>query len=333
MSTTYAESVKFIEQLGMKSRVASNVVLVQKALDRGIKPTRSDSGRSFVLKQGTRTHWWRGGNSSLNSQLAKRVSQHKSVTNALLSAQDIATTRSFLFGPDDLALAWQWAQKFPSVVVKPDNGQGGKDVHLNITDETDFFSAFRRISKIYGGVLVEPHFVGEQIRCLMVDYQLAAAALMRPASVEGDGKSSLAKLIKQKNIARADHLSHENLSQLPLALPFRAKQPLNRGDVPRVGERVFLSNVSNLQRGGDSVDITSSLDNSHVRFAEKVVRAAPGMRLAGVDIILTKEGKTEVPIVLEVNTSPQLSIHHFPWEGDSQDVASKVLDAMFPVAR
>lgn len=330
MSISYETAAEYINKIGLRSHVASNVVLVQKALERGIDVSRSESGRSFVLKHGSRSHWWRGGNSSLNSQLAKRVSQYKSATNALLATRDIATTRSFLFDREDEKLAWQWAQKFSSVVIKPNDGQGGKDVHLDISDETKFHKMFQFVAKKYNHVLVEPYFVGEQIRCLMVDYELAAAAHMRPASVVGDGTTSLKTLITQKNKARASHPSHEDLSQLPWTLPFSAKQTNKRGDVPAPGERVFLSNVSNLQRGGDSVDITETIPDSYVGFAKNVVQAMPGMRLAGVDIILTQEGKEFSPVVLEINTSPQLSIHHFPWEGNGQDVASKVLDAMFP---
>lgn len=334
MTVSYEDATTYIRSLGFQGKVASNIVLVQNALQRNIKVARSSNGRAITLTDGQRNHWWRGGNSSLNTRLAKRVSQYKSVTNALLQSQGIKTTNTFLFEADDVEVAWLWAQKFDSVVVKPDDGQGGSDVFLDISDRDEFAEKFNFIAEKYEhGVLVEPFFPGNQVRCLVVNNKVVAATLMRQASVLGDGKSNLTKLVKAKNKERASHESHEAIDFSPGVITFLDKQGLNPRSVPKRGERVFLSNVSNLQRGGDSVDITGTLSETQIDFVQKVARAIPGMRLAGVDVIFDINGNADESVVLEVNTSPQLSIHHFPWEGEPQNVAGHVLDAMFPAAR
>lgn len=34
--------------------------------------------------------------------------------------------------------------------------------------------------------------------------------------------------------------------------------------------------------------------------------------------------------ILELNANPMISMHHYPWIGTKRDVASKVIDGMFP---
>lgn len=47
-------------------------------------------------------------------------------------------------------------------------------------------------------------------------------------------------------------------------------------------------------------------------------------------MLLPRDGAGTGPCVLEVNSSPMISGHHFPWVGQERDVAGILLDAMLP---
>lgn len=331
MPTTFDDAIIHLKHLGFHKMVYSNVVLVQEALERGIHIQKSASGRSILLQNGNRKHWWRGGNCSLNTNLMKRVSLYKSATNALLRAQGINTANSQLFEADDLAVAWLWAQKYGSVVLKPDAGQGGSDVFVGVSEEKDFAQKFEYIAARYGGkVIIEPYFAGDQYRCLAVNGKVVAVSWMRPASIVGDGKSKISKLVRMKNKERKNHESHEPLLLTDIEESFLATQGLSKASIPAEGERVFISNISNLQRGGDSIDATGTLSEVQQERVQEVISALPGMKLGGIDLMFNVEGQPSQTVVLEVNTSPQLSIHHFPWEGEARNVAANVVDTFFP---
>lgn len=330
---SYKEAAEYIKQLGFVGRVPSNVVLVQEALKRGIEVSKTANGRAFHLQHNGRSHWWRGGNNSLNTRLSKKITQYKSATNALLYAQGISTTRSFMFEQRELPVALKLAELYGPLVLKPDDSQGGRDVFLEVETKDEFSEIFSYIADKYNGrVLIEPFYKGEQVRFLFISGEVAAISLMRPANVIGDGRSNIGKLVRAKNRLRKRHPSHDLMKLGENEVNYLRKRGLDPESVPKKDERIYLSSLSNLQQGGDSVDITDDVSESTISDVKRVVRAIPGLRVAGVDVLLNVEKNRSGFVVLEVNCSPQLSIHHFPWEGEPRNVAAKVIDAFFPAS-
>lgn len=215
------------------------------------------------------------------------------------------------------------------VVVKPANGIMGRNVFVGVHKKRDFLAAFETVSAAdKGKILVEKFYEGVEHRCLVVDRRLIAVTRRRPASVLGDGVHSVAELVELKNVDRGP-------IHLDVRLDDSAEELLSRSgmtpdSIPGAGQRIFLRSTSNLHQGGDALDATDELSAEEAGIAESVARAIPGARCIGVDILFPREPGQGTARVIEVNTNPMVSMHHFPYEGQPRNVAGAIIDAMFP---
>lgn len=240
-----------------------------------------------------------------------------------------------MFGPDDTRRAWAWAKPLRPVVVKPHNQNQGQGVHVGLTDRRAFSRAFDEVARAYGSVLVEQFATGTEHRVLVVDGRVVAATLRVPANVEGDGRSTVEQLVEQKNAERKTERGrvHKPLQLDGLAVAQLRRQKLHPGSVPGDGQRVYLRATSNIHTGGDAHDATDDLAPDEVALVERAAAAIPGLGLGGFDVLLPRQpGETDISI-LEVNPSPMVSMHHFPWVGQPRDAAGAILDTMFPATR
>lgn len=321
----YDAALEHLGNLNYETKVFSTVILVAEALNRGISVAKTQTGKGLTLSFGNRTRTWRTGRIPLNSMLSRRLCNFKNATSALLAAQGVAAADNRLFGAGQQDEAWRWAEQRLPVVIKPNNGLQGRDVQVGIDEPTRFGNVYSALARKYGRVLVEKQYTGVQYRCFFVARELVAAAEMRPASVVGDGRSTTSKLIEEKNVRRRGHRSHW---PLPSAADPYLDLPDPYEHVPAHGERVHLTEVSNLQRGGDAIDSTESMTVAQLQFLQSVTAAIPDLRIAGIDVILGAGAPEN--IVLEINANPQMSIHHLPWEGQPRNVAHAVVDELFP---
>ncbi|UFU02203.1 ATP-grasp domain-containing protein [Ruania suaedae] len=312
----------------------TNSLLADRAMARGIE-LHPDSQQRLTMTLGGTLRRFNGAQTNLNGALARRCALHKDITSRLLRSYGLRAPENAVFSAGEAERAWAWAEAIAPVVVKPNSGGSGELVHLNIDDRDAFHAAFTAVSDQAREVLVEQFVDGEEHRVLMVYGKVAAAARRLPANVIGDGRHTVEHLITAKNRARVrsknpthfelviDELTHREL----------ARQQLTLESVPPAGERVWLRSNSNVHSGGDGVDATDELLPDEIELAERAVRAIPGLRLAGLDMLLPRGGRGSAPSILEINSSPMISGHHFPWEGQERDVAGMLIDAMSGAGR
>ncbi len=166
---------------------------------------------------------------------------------------------------------------------------------------------------------------------MVVSGKLVGVARRRPASVQGDGISTIAELVDAKNLDRGP--SHIELKLDDAAILLLQRSGLTIDSVPDSGQRVFLRRASNIHQGGDAVEATDELSSEEIEVAEAVARAIPGLKSFGADILFPRAEGHGTPRVLEVNSNPMISLHHYPFEGQPRDVASAIIDGMFPATR
>lgn len=318
------------DHLGVRVGGWTNAVLVREAANRGLRISQNAESRILYFEDDKgRKFSWKNGRTNWNTRLSRRVAQHKDVCSRILTAYGVPATENQVFTENDAGRAWLWAEPLGTLVVKPADGLKGRNVHVGIEDRDKFLDAFYDVARAHKGrVLVEKFYSGTEHRCFIVNGKLVGATRRRPASVLGDGVSTVSALIDEKNRDRG--VIHLPLTVDSIGTQVLASQGHTLESVPQLGERVYLRKTSNLHQGGDAIDATDELSPEEVAVAEAAARAIPGCRSVGLDLLVPRDGEEAGVRVLELNTSPMVSMHHFPLVGEPRDVAGAIIDGMFP---
>jgi cyanophycin synthetase len=226
------------------------------------------------------------------------------------------------------------------VAVKPVAGHKGIGVTADVQDAEELKFAFNRAVEAIPenqatAVIVEKSIKGSDFRILCVNGRFVAATERRPASVVGDGNSTIAELIKRENRkpARTDSptsplgkiQSDESMER------FLDEQGLSTDSVIEKDRTVYLRKVANLSAGGLSIDATRTVHPDNIILAQDI---AQHFRLTclGIDVIaqsLAKSWKSGDFGIIEINAAPGISMHLRPAVGESVDVPSHILETFF----
>lgn len=262
---------------------------------------------------------------------------HKAATKRTLAAHGFTCfPEGRRFAPDEVeaALAYAAALGGP-ICVKPDGGSMGVNVTVDLTDPGAIRAAFARAASGRGGeaIVVERSLSGEVFRFFYVAPRVVGVRISRPPSVVGNGLTTIADLVAQKNRER---LRRNLPSQYPIVIDavveaYLARFGLNLGSVPPAGVRVTLQLLPNVAVGGDFVNCApNAIDPSYVALVEEICGRL-GLRLAGLDTIVTDRARPasrDTFTVLEINNSPGLTTYASPWEGAPQDVVGPLVDLL-----
>lgn len=226
------------------------------------------------------------------------------------------------------------------VAIKPVSGHKGIGVTADVQDAEELEAAFRRALKAIPEnepvrVIIEKSIKGADFRLLCVDGKFVAATERRPASVIGDGRSTIRELIRRENRrpARLDSpTSPLSKIQCDEAMEmYLEEQNLMLDDVIELDHTVYLRKVANLSAGGVSIDATPILHPDNIILAQDI---ALHFRLTclGIDVIaedLSKSWKEGNFGILEINAAPGIFMHLNPAVGESVDVPSRILETFF----
>lgn len=212
----------------------------------------------------------------------------------------------YTFYEKGLEDAVAYAQKISyPVIVKPNNGLHGNDVH-KVINERQLRKALFRVFKKYDKVLVQRFAQGQDYRVIVYNGTFISAYRRNPLTVVGDGKHSIHQMLeKLQHQSIKEHRSVKfDYDSIKTVLARKKKKITS---IPKKGEEIVLLDNSNLSTGGFAEDVTSSI---HPEFVQQAISAARELqlRLAGIDLIV--EGDiTLAPqkgswFFLEVNASP-----------------------------
>ena len=143
------------------------------------------------------------------SAVAESIAQDKELTKRLLHAAGVPVPMGRPV--DNAADAWAAALEIGgAVVVKPQDGNQGKGVAVNLTTREQVETAYEVAFKISDEVLVERYLPGYDYRMLVVGNKLVAAARREPPLVIGDGVHSVRQLVEQVNSDPRRGVGHAN---------------------------------------------------------------------------------------------------------------------------
>ena len=225
------------------------------------------------------------------------------------------------------------------IVIKPLDGNHGKGASINVKNIDDAKAGLAYAKKYSHRVIVEKFITGFDFRVLIIDNKLVAAAKREPAHVVGNGKDTIQKLIDITNEDPKRGYGHENvLTQIDVdrdTTDLLEKLNYTLETVPKAGETVYLKSTANLSTGGTSVDVTDMMHPENIFLCERISRVI-GLDVCGVDIMaenLTQPLKENGGCILEVNAAPGFRMHLAPSEGLPRNVASPVIDMLYPLGK
>ena len=307
--------------------------IVEAAVARGIPYRRLTRGSLVQFGWGSRQRRIQAAEIDSTSAVAESIGQDKDLTKRLLHAAGVPVPMGKPV--ESIDEAWQVAQEVGlPVVVKPQDGNQGKGVTVNISDRTQLAAAYKNAAE-HGTVMVERFLPGHDFRLLVVGDQLVAAARRDPPQVLGDGQHSVRELVNLINLDPRRGEGHAtSLTKIRLddiAIDRLAAQGLSPEAVPPKGQRVILRNNANLSTGGTATDVT---DDVHPEVAARAVAAAQmvGLHICGVDMVaetvlrpLEEQGGGFV----EVNAAPGLRMHLTPSYGKPRNVGQAMVDRLY----
>jgi cyanophycin synthetase len=309
--------------------------IVRAARERGIPARRLNEGSLVQFGWGSRQHRILAAETDRTSAIGESIAQDKELTKSLLKAVGVPVPEGRPVR--DAEEAWAVACEIgPPVVVKPQYGNQGRGVAVNLTTREQVSAAFAAALQEGSSIMVERFAPGCDHRLLVIGDAVVAAARREPPLVVGDGRHTVEQLVEQVNSdprRGEDHAT--SLSKLRLdaiGLAVLAEQGYRPDTVLPAGTVAVLRRNANLSTGGTATDVTDAV---HPDLAARAVDAARvvGLDIAGVDVVCSDVSvplEDQAGVVVEVNAAPGLRMHLEPSGGKPRAVGEAIVAAMFP---
>lgn len=274
-----------------------------------------------------------------NAPVMRRMgnfTRDKEVTKIILDDAGIRTPRGIVADSFQSARASMQKNRlrFP-VILKPTHGSRALGVTWDIQSEKDLLKAFLHFKEIekkhslkHKTFLVEEMFIGDEYRMLVLNDKVISCVQKIPASIVGDGKSNIKKLVHEFNKARLPGFKIK--IDAVVEETFKKNNVTLKSILPKK-HTLRLRNNLNMSDGGRSIDVTKKM---HPFFRELCTRATriAGLSFGGIDIIaedITTDKKGAV--ILEINPNPYYNMNEKPLvEGQGVDVSALLLKQIFP---
>ncbi len=308
--------------------------VVNAALARNIPYSRMTTGSMVRFGWGSKQRRIQAAEIDATSAIAEAIAQDKELTKKLLHAAGVPVPLGRAVSDADDA--WQAALEIGlPVVVKPLDGNQGKGVTVNITQEDQLRAAYAVATEFRDRILVERYMPGNDFRLLVVGDKLVAAARRDPPKVVGDGVHTIEQLVDIVNQDPKRGSGHAtSLTKIrfdDIAHACLAGQGFRADTIPAKGQRVNLRNNANLSTGGSATDVT---DDVHPDVAARAVAAAHmvGLHICGVDLVcdsILRPIEEQGGGVVEVNAAPGLRMHLSPSFGKGRPVGEAIISQLF----
>jgi GNAT-family acetyltransferase (TIGR03103 family) len=311
-----------LEQLNPYARI-----IADEALRRGIRVEVTDPEFGEMrLSVGGRTVLTLESLSEFTTAVAMSRCDDKRVTRRIMERAGVRVARGAVATDGDLAAAAVLMREVGEVVVKPARGEQGRGITVGVTDDPGLERAVAHALQFCPDVLVEELVEGDDLRVVVIDRQVVAAAVRRPAEVVGDGRNPVVELVRSTSRRRERATGGE--SRIPLddtTAEVVAAAGWSMDDVPPNGERIRVRRTANLHTGGTIEDVT---DRLHPEIAAASVRAAAelGIPVTGLDFLVPDVSGPDY-VFIEANERPGLANH------EPQPVVERFVDLLFPETR
>lgn len=297
-------------------------IIINEARRRGIAVEVLDAEHGyFSLSFGGRAIVCRESLTELTTAIALSRCDNKLLTHRILDKAGLRVPAQLKAGSEADNLAFLNAHD--AVVVKPLRGEQGRGITVNVTTPEELDAALAVAHRVCDEVLLEEYITGDDLRIIVIDHKVVAAAVRRPAEITGTGTHTITRLIEKQSRRRAAATGGE--SRIPL--DFETERCVKAAgykldDILPDGEILQVRKTANLHTGGTIHDVTPKLSKTLRHAAEDAARALD-IPVTGLDFLVPSvEGDDYV--IIEANERPGLANH------EPQPTAERFIDLLFP---
>ena len=249
----------------------------------------------------------KGSDTDLDSAARLALAADKPATHEILVQAGLCVPRYAVVGRADFAEAVRQVERLRPAVVKPAADTAmGQGVVGNVFTAAQARHALISAGRRSARVLVEEQVPGRVFRVLVLDGEVLGTVERRPLVLQGDGLSSVGRMItleNQRRVADPAELGGPVTATLDVVNGLAAAGE-SLHSVPALGRPVALGVVVNANRAADDVHVADP--PAPLTDAARAAAGAIGLRLTGVDLIMGADGEVTV---LEVNGTPGLRLH------------------------
>jgi GNAT-family acetyltransferase (TIGR03103 family) len=297
-------------------------IIADEAMRRGIWVEILDAGAGEMrLSHGGRSVITRESLSEYTSAVAMARCDDKRLTRRLVSEAGIQVPKGRLATFDEHDHAF--LEEVGDVVVKPTRGEQGKGITVGISGPDELDAALARARKEHPEVLIEQRAPGDDLRLVVIDGKVVAAALRKPAEITGTGHHKIRELIEAQSRRRAAATGGE--SRIPVDEVTEAtvaEAGFTFDDVLPEGQILRVRRTANLHQGGTIHDVTAKV-NPHLSEVAVTAADAIGIPVTGIDLLVPDVTAPEY-VFIEANERPGLANH------EPQPTAKAFVDFLFP---
>ena len=327
---------------GYEEMELSTQMLLFDAIQKGIHFEILDEQDQFLkLWHKDHVEYVKNGNmTSKDNYVVPLAMANQTVTKKILADAGFPVPAGDEFTSLEQGLAYYPLIKDKQIVVKPKSTNFG--LGISIFQEPASLDNYQKALEIAfaedTAVLVEEFIPGTEYRFFILDGRCEAVLLRVAANVVGDGKHTIRELVAQKNanpLRGRDHRSPLEIIDLgDIEQLMLTQQGYTPDDMLPEGKKVNLRRNSNISTGGDSIDVTETMDSSYQELAAAMATSM-GAWACGVDLIIpdkTQPASKEKPhcTCIELNFNPSMYMHTYCAEGPGQAITPKILDKLFP---
>ena len=312
-----AKSEEELAQLNPYARI-----IADEAIMRGIAVQVLDAKGGYLkLTHGGTSIVTRESLSELTNAVAMSRCDDKRVARRVVGEAGIRVPqgRAATFTAED----HEFLETVGSVVVKPVRGEQGAGITVGVTRPEDLDRAIKLAAEHCPDVLLEQLCDGEDLRIIVINGKVIAAALRRPPEVVGSGDHTIRQLIEAQSRRRAAATHGESVIPVDdVTVDTVREAGFDLDDVLPLNDRLVVRRTANLHTGGTIRDVTDDLNPTLAKVAIDAADAI-GIPVTGIDLIVPSVAGEEY-VFIEANERPGLANH------EPRPTAQAFVDLLFP---
>jgi len=223
----------------------------------------------------------------------------------------------------DPAEAEEFLGRHGAVVVKPARGEQGAGISVDVRTPEDLAHAIEEARQHSDTVLLEEYATGFDLRIIVIDGDVVAAATRKPPHIKGTGRNTVRELIEKQS--RRREAATDGESRIPFdreTLRCVKDAGYDMDEILPYGVDLTVRKTANLHTGGTLHDVTAKLHPT-LRKAAIEAAAAIDIPVTGLDFIVP-DPKAGDYVIIEANERPGLANH------EPQPTAQRFIDLLFP---